>query len=185
MKKTLFPLVLAAFLIVTGQGCDMSTQVPQGVPVQSHVTSSAAVVVPAEKPKAAIEDSVTVEQAPQETESEAAAVPSQEEVQTVPLQSAPVLVTDPIITAPVVTQPAVKTQPVVADPTPAPAPTSAITSSAPNGTYVNVDGNTVSSPYLAPSAPSGATAQCRDGTYSFSQHRSGTCSHHGGVSKWL
>jgi hypothetical protein len=29
--------------------------------------------------------------------------------------------------------------------------------------------------------PAGATAQCADGTYSFSQHRSGTCSHHGGV----
>jgi uncharacterized membrane protein YgcG len=35
------------------------------------------------------------------------------------------------------------------------------------------------------SAPAGATAICRDGTYSYSQHRSGTCSHHGGVSVWL
>jgi hypothetical protein len=34
-------------------------------------------------------------------------------------------------------------------------------------------------------APPGTTAQCRDGTYSFSQHRSGTCSHHGGVALWL
>lgn len=34
-------------------------------------------------------------------------------------------------------------------------------------------------------APEGATAQCRDGTYSFSAHRRGTCSHHGGVSQWL
>jgi hypothetical protein len=33
--------------------------------------------------------------------------------------------------------------------------------------------------------PPGATAQCRDGTYSFSQHHSGTCSHHGGVATWL
>lgn len=33
--------------------------------------------------------------------------------------------------------------------------------------------------------PAGATAQCNDGTYSFSQHRSGTCSHHGGVKRWL
>jgi len=33
--------------------------------------------------------------------------------------------------------------------------------------------------------PPGATAQCRDGTYSYSQHRSGTCSHHGGVAVWL
>jgi hypothetical protein len=30
-------------------------------------------------------------------------------------------------------------------------------------------------------APPGATARCRDGSYSYSQHRSGTCSHHGGV----
>jgi hypothetical protein len=34
-------------------------------------------------------------------------------------------------------------------------------------------------------APPGATAQCRDGTYSYSAHRSGTCSHHGGVAVWL
>lgn len=34
-------------------------------------------------------------------------------------------------------------------------------------------------------APVGATAQCRDGTYSYSQHRSGTCSDHGGVATWL
>lgn len=33
--------------------------------------------------------------------------------------------------------------------------------------------------------PPGATARCRDGTYSFSKHRSGTCSHHGGVAQWL
>ena len=33
--------------------------------------------------------------------------------------------------------------------------------------------------------PAGATALCRDGTYSFSQTHSGTCSHHGGVAKWL
>jgi len=38
----------------------------------------------------------------------------------------------------------------------------------------------------APSSPPpGATALCRDGTYSYSQHRSGTCSHHGGVARWL
>jgi len=50
--------------------------------------------------------------------------------------------------------------------------------------YINVDGNTVHSPAYAPSIPAGATAKCRDGTYSFSQHRSGTCSHHGGVLIW-
>jgi hypothetical protein len=29
------------------------------------------------------------------------------------------------------------------------------------------------------------TAICTDGTYSYSQTRSGTCSHHGGVKEWL
>jgi hypothetical protein len=37
----------------------------------------------------------------------------------------------------------------------------------------------------AAAAPPGATALCRDGTYSYSKHRSGTCSHHGGVARWL
>jgi uncharacterized protein YabE (DUF348 family) len=54
-----------------------------------------------------------------------------------------------------------------------------------NGTYVNSAGNTVCSPETSSSAPDGATAQCVDGTYSFSQSRSGTCSHHGGVATWL
>ncbi len=35
------------------------------------------------------------------------------------------------------------------------------------------------------SPPPGATARCKDGTYSFSQTRQGTCSHHGGVAEWL
>ena len=43
----------------------------------------------------------------------------------------------------------------------------------------------VAVPVAARSAPPGATALCRDGTYSFSRHRSGTCSHHGGVARWL
>jgi hypothetical protein len=35
------------------------------------------------------------------------------------------------------------------------------------------------------SVPAGATAECRDGSYSFSQHHSGTCSRHGGVAVFL
>jgi hypothetical protein len=31
----------------------------------------------------------------------------------------------------------------------------------------------------------GASAICRDGTLSYSSHRRGTCSHHGGVAQWL
>jgi hypothetical protein len=54
-----------------------------------------------------------------------------------------------------------------------------------NGTYVNSKGETVKRPENCSSPPKGATARCRDGTYSFSQSRRGTCSHHGGVAKWL
>ncbi|MGD1025863.1 MAG: DUF3761 domain-containing protein [Candidatus Sulfotelmatobacter sp.] len=54
-----------------------------------------------------------------------------------------------------------------------------------NGTYVNSKGQTVQRPENCSGPPQGATAQCRDGSYSFSQSRRGTCSHHGGVAKWL
>ena len=29
------------------------------------------------------------------------------------------------------------------------------------------------------------TAKCRDGSFSYSKHRSGTCSSHGGVQEWM
>jgi len=51
--------------------------------------------------------------------------------------------------------------------------------------YTNSSGNRVQSPTYYNSAPAGATALCWDGTYSFSQNRRGTCSHHGGVKIWL
>jgi len=52
--------------------------------------------------------------------------------------------------------------------------------------YQNVNGSTVQSPaYSSNGVPAGASAVCADGTYSFSMHRSGTCSHHGGVAEWL
>lgn len=51
--------------------------------------------------------------------------------------------------------------------------------------YTNTYGNRIQSPTYYSSAPAGATALCRDGTYSFSQSRRGTCSHHGGVARWL
>lgn len=51
--------------------------------------------------------------------------------------------------------------------------------------YVSARGNCVHRPVRATRAPAGATAKCRDGTYSFSQSRRGTCSHHGGVASWL
>jgi len=54
-----------------------------------------------------------------------------------------------------------------------------------NGYYRNCDGNWIPRPQYSNTQPSGATAICRDGTYSFSAHRRGTCSHHGGVKVWL
>lgn len=51
--------------------------------------------------------------------------------------------------------------------------------------YTSSRGNSVHRPMMAPSRPSGATARCTDGSWSFSQNHRGTCSHHGGVNAWL
>jgi len=51
--------------------------------------------------------------------------------------------------------------------------------------YINVDGHSVHRPVKSQSQPQGATARCRDGSWSFSENRRGTCSHHGGVASWL
>ncbi|WP_081622527.1 DUF3761 domain-containing protein [Jongsikchunia kroppenstedtii] len=59
-------------------------------------------------------------------------------------------------------------------------------SDCPAGDYSNSDGNCVPDPQAGGgSPPAGATAQCRDGDWSFSQHHKGTCSGHGGVADWL
>jgi hypothetical protein len=58
------------------------------------------------------------------------------------------------------------------------------------GYYTNSSGHQVPRPCgdwrndRAP-PPRGATALCRDGTYSYSEHRSGTCSGHSGVASFL
>jgi uncharacterized protein DUF3761 len=51
--------------------------------------------------------------------------------------------------------------------------------------YINTAGQCVHRPIQSQTVPQGATAQCRDGTYSFSHFRRGTCSHHSGVARWL
>jgi hypothetical protein len=66
---------------------------------------------------------------------------------------------------------AAATAPAAAPTTPAAAKPSA-SKSAPTAAASNTD-------------PTGATAKCKDGTYSKSQHHSGTCSSHGGVAEWL
>lgn len=78
--------------------------------------------------------------------------------------------------APATPQRATKTVPTVAPKT---------TTACGENYYRNSAGNCVHRPEQAPVAPAGATARCADGTYSFSQHRQGTCSGHGGVAAWL
>ncbi|RDS79248.1 DUF3761 domain-containing protein [Dyella monticola] len=75
--------------------------------------------------------------------------------------------------------------------TPPPPPTQRVTNGSTQliepGNYVNRDGLLVHRPAhtVSGTAPSGASAQCRDGSYSFSLHHRGTCSRHGGVLRWL
>jgi len=47
--------------------------------------------------------------------------------------------------------------------------------------YTNVSGHRVHRPVFSPTRPYGATAHCADGSWSFSEHTRGTCSHHGGA----
>jgi hypothetical protein len=53
------------------------------------------------------------------------------------------------------------------------------------GYYTNSNGVKVQSPVSSFTVPSGASALCKDGTYSFSKHHRGTCSGHKGVKRWL
>lgn len=56
-----------------------------------------------------------------------------------------------------------------------------------HGHYKNRAGQEVHAPAknIDDKVPSGASAKCRDGSYSFSKNHRGTCSHHGGVATWL
>jgi hypothetical protein len=74
--------------------------------------------------------------------------------------------------------------PAAAVPAPAAAPAAA---PAPSTTAAKSATATKSVPTAAASNtdPTGATAKCKDGTYSKSAHHSGTCSSHGGVAEWL
>jgi hypothetical protein len=54
-----------------------------------------------------------------------------------------------------------------------------------NEYYTNTRGHSVHRPMASSPHPAGASARCRDGSWSFSESRRGTCSHHGGVGQWL
>jgi Protein of unknown function (DUF3761) len=102
----------------------------------------------------------------------------------IPATTTPAVVTDEPSPSPSASPVAVTTTgPPVSVPAPAPAATQG--GACPAGDYRNVDGTCVPRPTQAAGPPAGATAQCNDGSYSFSKHRSGTCSHHGGVRRWL
>jgi len=62
------------------------------------------------------------------------------------------------------------------------APSAQVGTACSRGYYKNVYGHCIHGPS---SSPAGATARCVDGTYSYSQSASGTCSHHGGVGQWI
>lgn len=53
--------------------------------------------------------------------------------------------------------------------------------------YINKAGQDVHSPAHSKTGkvPAGASARCRDGSYSFSKSHRGTCSRHGGVATWI
>jgi hypothetical protein len=56
-----------------------------------------------------------------------------------------------------------------------------------HGCYLKRNGASVHQPAKpndSTQPPANATARCSDGSYSYSQNRSGTCSHHGGVASW-
>ena len=63
-----------------------------------------------------------------------------------------------------------------ASPAAAPVPPAAASKAAPAAKSTATAGNT---------DPTGATAKCKDGTYSKSKHHEGSCSHHGGVAEFL
>ena len=57
----------------------------------------------------------------------------------------------------------------------------------PGGCYIAESGDCVPYPQQGGSQPPGATAQCADGSWSFSEHpyASGTCNGHGGVQRYF
>lgn len=81
--------------------------------------------------------------------------------------------------------PTAATPPAAAPAPAAPARPGRVSGSCAEDYYRNSNGTCVHRPEQAATAPAGATAHCKDGTYSFSQHRSGTCSGHRGVAQWL
>lgn len=79
------------------------------------------------------------------------------------------------------------TAPAAAAPAAAPAPAPAPAPAATPAPVAAAPAASKAAPTAAASAtdPQGATAKCKDGTFSHSTGHKGACSHHGGVGEWL
>lgn len=78
-----------------------------------------------------------------------------------------------------------KGKPALDAPSSAPATAAAPAAAAPAAAKSSTASKSAPTTAASNTDPTGATAKCKDGTYSKSQHHSGTCSHHGGVAEWL
>jgi len=78
-----------------------------------------------------------------------------------------------------------KSKPALDAPTSAPATAATPAAAAPAGAKSSTVSKSAPTATASNTDPTGATAKCKDGTYSKSHHHSGTCSHHGGVAEWL
>lgn len=192
--KRFFLLFLTLF-VLAGAGCVEPQMTVKSPPVEPVAVQEQEVV-----PAPTSTEAPPLEQSSENSPTVEAAVEVEEKPPIVQTQVKTVPAVVPKVTSPPSTSgykspfaPVVETEQLSKpEPTPEPQPVPApdpepvqVVPSAPNGTYTNVYGNEVPSPYYAPSAPAGASARCGDGTYSFSQSRRGTCSHHGGVDEWL
>jgi hypothetical protein len=154
-------VLLAAGVAIALAGCGTSLDTP-ATNVDSHTTQTT-------------QSQADVQQDTQQAGQQDLAAPTATSAARAHAAKKPKKVTKKTATAHKVTAPHVKKK----------TTTSHSTASCRTDYYRNSSGNCVHRPTKAPAAPSGATAKCDDGTYSFSQHRQGTCSHHGGVAEWL
>jgi len=196
-RKTAGLVMAAAFAVLLTGGALSPTPTPTPAATVRHVAPT---TTPTPAPT-----STRAETTPPSTPPPTTPAPtSQSPVQAAPVQTTTTVAlptTQTVAPTPQTTQavPAPAIVPRQAAPTPPPAPPAAtIAPPAPPpppagggggscgpDSYLNSSGVCVPDPVAAPTAPPGATAHCRDGTYSFSQHRSGTCSGHGGVAAFL
>jgi outer membrane biosynthesis protein TonB len=175
-RRALAALVLAPVFLVVAAGVTSTLPRPAPAATPTVGTVNAAVAAPARSTTVAAvptTDPTVVAAAPL-----AAAAPA---AGAAPVQQPPAATTTARVAPQPVAAPAKKSAPAaVAAPVqakaaaPAPAKVAAPKAPAP-----------AKEKAAAPAPSGGATAVCNDGTTSTSQHRSGTCSHHGGVAKFL